>query len=229
MVDKFTYKEISGFITQEDNATLTEELDKVWVKNNINSKEFFLKNGHTLESAEEYIKELGIEYAHMCYSPTYIVQQEELSEQSKEILFRLRNKLKANLQKETYGINKPGRWHTMLNISLTHPYAGLRPHTDNPQTLVERNPNHLPAYIKGLIYLGDTTKSYSGFGTRLYTGENVETEFKEILFVPTNGLLFVPNKNSYHGTVFTDNEIKKRYSIVFEYVLIEDIERSEKV
>ena len=113
----------------------------------------------------------------------------------------------------------------MLNISMTHPYAGLHPHTDNPKELVERNPNHIPAYIKGLIYIGDRDRDHTDLGTRLYEGKGRETEFKEIPFIPTNGLLFIPNEVSYHGTFYTSTEIKKRYTVVFEYVLLEDIEK----
>lgn len=227
MSSNFLYKELKNIISESDNYILTKGLDRLWErdKEKIETKEFFLKKGYTLETAEKYIKEVGIELAHMCYNTTYIVKSEDLDEESANTLFRLRKKLNEYWLKDNYGVTKPGRWHTMLNISMTHPYAGLQPHTDNPEELVERNLNHIPAYIKGLIYIGDRDKDYTDLGTRLYKGKGRETEFKEIPFIPTNGLLFVPNKVSYHGTFYTSAEIKKRYTVVFEYVLLEDIEK----
>lgn len=225
MNSQFIYKELSNIISESDNKVLTEGLDKIWVGNidKIKSKELFLKKGFTLESAERYISDVGIDFAHMCYNSNYIVSDSELDVDSSDILFKLRNKLKQHLLKENYGINKPGRWHTMLNISLTHPYGILYPHTDDPKTLVKNNPNHIPAHIKGLIYIGDSSEEYVGFGTRLYENKFKESEFKEIPFIPTNGFLFIPNEKSYHGTFYNTTEIKKRYSIVFEYVLLEDL------
>lgn len=227
MSSNFLYKELKNIISESDNYILTKGLDRLWErdKEKIESKEFFLKKGYTLETAEKYIKEVGIELAHMCYNTTYIVKSEDLDEESANTLFRLRKKLNEYWLKDNYGVTKPGRWHTMLNISMTHPYAGLQPHTDNPEELVERNPNHIPAYIKGLVYIGDRDKDYTDLGTRLYKGKGRETEFKEIPFIPTNGLLFIPNEFSYHGTFYNSTEIKKRYTVVFEYVLLEDIEK----
>lgn len=225
MNSQFTYKELYNIISESDNNILTEGLDKIWVRNidKIKSKELFLKKNYTLKSAERYISDVGVEFAHMCYNANYIVSDSELDTDSSDTLFKLRKKLEQYPLKENHGIYKPGRWHTMLNISLTHPYGILYPHTDDPKTLVENNPNHIPAHIKGLIYLGDSSKEYVGFGTRLYENNLRGSEFKEIPFIPTNGFLFVPNENSYHGTFYSSTEIKKRYSIVFEYVLLENL------
>ena len=116
------------------------------------------------------------------------------------------NELNDKIFKQLYTIStelgfSSNEWEWVGGLNVTNPDISLGPHTDEYEYVKKSNPN--AGILKVLIYIGDNKEDYSGWGTRLYNGNDKNRNFvKEVEFVPGTALLFKATNKSYHGTEF---------------------------
>jgi len=102
----------------------------------------------------------------------------------------------------------------------------LHPHTDDPEIIKQRQMERKeispePSILKALLYVAESRKQYSHYGTKIYMDADRSSFVKEIEFVPCRLFMWKTQHNSWHGTDFIHGLPDRRIFYTGEYLKIE--------
>jgi hypothetical protein len=174
--DPFDHLIIPNFLSPEETNTVYNKCCKVLNKKTYEDRSMFLLHGEHQTSVGLIGADIPNNITDKIYNNLY------------------------DLSVHRYKYNKKD-WKWVGGLNVTNPDMCLGVHTDDYEYVRTSNPN--AGILKVLIYLGDDSCSYEGWGTRLYNGSDKNENFvSEVEFVPGTALLFKATNKSYHGTEF---------------------------
>lgn len=223
----FLHVGIFNLLTKEENDILYSICDE-WCKpheESINDLSFFV-----LDKDKEILDKEGILY---CRRNAIVMNNVniQLEGSNLEIYHKIQSNIRERLNSAEFTdifpilynetTNKPLSWGAGLTLTSDYKENPLRPHTDNPEDLVEwgiqNNIKVSSGKYKGVIFITNPKLNYKDYGTRFYTSNNLSSEFLEVPFIGGNACAFKTGPNSWHGTDYKMGLPHRRYTITMEY------------